>query len=111
MLGRLLVGAFVWLAAVALLIVGLADAARARRVGPAYLITHTASYQRVTVVNARIRRGADRLAIAAAIVEPLRARHTDEVLIYLTEPAQPGRTLLRRIQWSRGGGYSELRIE
>ena len=106
MLGRLFVGALVWLAAVALLIVGLQDSARARRLGPAYVITHTASYQRVTVVDAKIRRGADRQAVAEAIVSPLRSRHADEVLIYLREPAQAGKTVLRRIQWSRGGGYS-----
>ena len=111
MLGRLFVGALVWLAAVALLIVGLEDSARARRLGPAYVITHTASYQRVAVVTAKIRRGADRMAVARAIVTPLRARHTDEVLIYLHEPARPGTTVLRRIQWSPGGGYSELLIK
>jgi len=109
MLGRLFVGALVWLAAVALVIVGLQDSARARRLGPAYVITRTASYQRVTVVNAKIRRGANRQAVAAAIVTPLRDTH-DEVLIYLQEPAQPGKTTLRRVQWSRDGGYSELLI-
>jgi hypothetical protein len=106
MLGRLLVGAFVWLAAMGLFIVGLEDSARARRLGPAYAITHTASYQRVTVVDARIRRGADRRAVAEAIVAPLRATQADEVLIYLSEPARPGQTILRRIQWSRAGGYA-----
>ena len=109
MLGRLFVGALVWLAAVALLIVGLQDCARARRSGPAYVITRTASYQRVTVVNAKIRRGADRQAVAAAIVKPLRDTQ-DEILIYLEEPARPGRTTLRRVQWSRDGGYSQLWI-
>ena len=104
MLGRLLVGALVWLAAVALLIVGLQDSARARRLGPAYVITHTASYQRVTVVTAKIRRGADRAAVAEAIVTPLREKQFDEVLIYLHEPAQPGTAILRRIQWSPAGG-------
>jgi hypothetical protein len=112
MLGRLLVGgALIWLAAVALFIVGLQDSARARRLGPAYVITHTASYQRVTVVTAKIRRGTDRQAVADAIVSPLRARQVDEVLMYLHEPAQPGKTILRRIQWRRGGGYSELLID
>jgi hypothetical protein len=109
MLGRLFVGALVWLAAVALVIVGLQDSARARRLGPAYVITRTASYQRVTVVNAKIRRGANRQAVAAAIVKPLRDTH-DEVLIYLEQPAQPGKTTLRRVQWSRDGGFSELLI-
>ena len=111
MLSRLFVGALVWLAAMALLIVGLQDSARARRLGPAYVITHTASYQRVTVVTAKIRRGADRMAVAKAIVTPLRAKHADEVLVYLHEAAPPGTTILRRIQWSPGGGYSELLIK
>jgi hypothetical protein len=109
MLGRLFVGALIWLAAVALLIVGLEDSARARRLGPAYVITRTASYQRVTVVNAKIRRGASPRTVAEAIVKPLRDTH-DEVLIYLQEPAQPGKTTFRRVQWSRAAGYSELLI-
>jgi hypothetical protein len=110
MLGRLLVGALIWLAAVTLFIVGLQNSTRARRLGPAYVVTHTASYQRVTVVSAKIRRGADRLAVATAIVSPLRAGQVDEVLMYLLEPAQPGKTVLHRVQWSPRTGYSELLI-
>jgi hypothetical protein len=49
----------------------------------------------------------DALPIAWQIVDPAIAEGYDEVLVYVRQPDDPAHTV-RRVQWTRAGGYAEL---
>ena len=80
------------------------DAANTPRVG--WAVTKATAAQHMMVVHVDAERLDDARGIGIQIVEPVRSRGYDEVLIYVR---QPGRRIpaVRRIQWTPRGGYVE----
>jgi hypothetical protein len=80
------------------------DAANTPRIG--WAVTKATAAQHMMVVEVDAERLDDAKGIAVQIVEPVRARGYDEILIYVR---QPGRSTpaVRRIQWTPRGGYVE----
>lgn len=110
MLGRLIVGAIVWLAAAALLAVGLEQSARPRADRPRWMVTHRTAYHDVLLIEATARRDVPALDVAAGIIDAIRPNRYTEILVYVHHRTGWGRTSLRRVQWTRAGGYQELLI-
>jgi hypothetical protein len=80
------------------------DAANTPRIG--WAVTKATAAQHMMVVYVDAERLDDASGIAVQIVEPVRSRGYDEVLIYVRQPGN--RTpAVRRIQWTPGGGYTE----
>jgi hypothetical protein len=80
------------------------DAANTPRIG--WAVTKATSAQYMMVVHVDAERLNDARAIAIQIVEPVRTRGYDEILIYVRQPGN--RTpAVRRIQWTPRGGYVE----
>ena len=127
MAGWLIVGACVWLAALmlfaagvqwsvlppALLPDGAATSSLVRRLNDArppdapitWAVVSATSAQRALVVDVDAVHVDQALAIAAAIVGPLREQYV-EILVYLRRAGTA--STLRRVQWTPAGGYVEL---
>jgi len=80
------------------------EAADTPRIG--WAVTKATAAQHMMVVYVDAERLDDARGIAIQIVEPVRSRGYDEVLIYVR---QPGSRIpaVRRIQWTPRGGYVE----
>jgi hypothetical protein len=69
-------------------------------------VTKATAAQHMMVVHVDAERLNDARGIAVQIVEPVRTRGYDEILIYVRQPGN--RTpAVRRIQWTPRGGYVE----
>jgi hypothetical protein len=80
------------------------DAAGAPQIG--WAVTRATSAENMMVVDVEAEQLSDARAIAIQIVEPVRSRGYDEILIYVRQPAS--RTpVVRRIQWTPRGGFVE----
>ncbi|HEY6362481.1 MAG TPA: hypothetical protein VIX63_15315 [Vicinamibacterales bacterium] len=71
-----------------------------------WVVTKATSAQSMMVVEVDAERLDDAGGIAIQIVEPVRSRGYDEILVYVRQPGSRTRTV-RRIQWTPGGGYVE----
>ena len=60
------------------------------------------------VVEVEARRLEDARAIAEQIVEPVRIRGYEEVLVYVHGPDGGIDAPMRRVQWTRKGGFVEM---
>ena len=80
------------------------DDAKTPRIG--WAVTKATAAQHMMVVEVDAEGLDDAMGIAVQIVEPVRSRGYDEILIYVR---QPGRSIpaVRRIQWTPRGGYVE----
>jgi hypothetical protein len=124
--GWLIVGACVWCAALMLFAAGLqwsvlppdvsdrpATSALARQLNASRPVGTTATWavvsatsaQRALVVEVDAVHLDQAVAIASAIVEPLRAQYA-EVLVYLRRVGEAA--TVSRVQWTPAGGYVEL---
>jgi hypothetical protein len=130
-IGRLLVGGVVWLAVVALFATFLYRSARPVRVpsnesGSAlvrtlnkaqpltdtdwapWLVTRAATAHNVMVIDVEARHLDHAKSIATEIVEPVRSRGYDEILVYVHQAGGKREGAERRVQWTPKGGYVEL---
>ena len=75
---------------------------------PAWKVTRANSAQHALVVDVEAQDVDQARHIATEIVDPVRSRNYDEILIYVRPLGKPdGPT--RRVQWTPGGGYVESR--
>ena len=70
------------------------------------MVTKAAASQRALIVDVDARYPGRAMRIASEIVTPLGASYT-EILIYIRPPGVPAGARVRRIQWTRRGGYVE----
>jgi len=80
------------------------DAAGTPRIG--WAVTRATSAQNMMVVDVDAEQLNDARAIATQIVEPVRSRGYDEILIYVRQPGSRI-PVVRRIQWTPRGGFVE----
>jgi hypothetical protein len=80
------------------------DLSSTPRVG--WVVTKATSAQHMMVVNVDAERLEQARGIAIQIVDPVRSRGYDEILVYVR---QPGRRVpaVRRVQWTPRGGFVE----
>ncbi len=71
-----------------------------------WIVTRATSARRAMVIDVEADQPENARAIAAEIVEPLRAKY-EEVLIYVRPIGSPLNALVRRIQWTPHGGFVE----
>jgi hypothetical protein len=71
-----------------------------------WAVTKATSAQHILVVDVDAERLDDARSIATQIVEPVRSRGYEEILIYVREPGS-STSAVRRIQWTPLGGYVE----
>ncbi|MBI2828117.1 MAG: hypothetical protein HYX77_02445 [Acidobacteria bacterium] len=74
---------------------------------PEWIVTKANSAHHAMVVEVEARRLDEARAIAIQIVKPLRSRGYQEILIYVRRPRSGVDDALRRIQWTRSGGFVE----
>jgi hypothetical protein len=73
-----------------------------------WLVTHAAAAHHVMVVEVEARRVNEAALIASQIVEPVRDRGYEEILIYVRATGANPAAAARRVQWTPRGGYTEL---
>jgi len=73
----------------------------------AWIVTKANSAHRAMVVEVEARRLEEARTIAIQIVQPLRSRGYEEILIYVRGPQGGVDDPMRRIQWTPKGGYVE----
>ncbi len=78
--------------------------------GETWVVTKVTSAHHMLVVNVDADRLSDAQAIAAEIVDPVRDRKFEEVLVYVRQTKSRKAYADRRIQWTPKGGYAELVI-
>jgi hypothetical protein len=78
--------------------------------GESWVVTKVTSAHHMLVVNVDADRLENAQAIATEIVEPVRDRKFDEVLVYIWQKDSRKKYADRRVQWTPKGGYSELVI-
>jgi len=71
-----------------------------------WIVTRATSARRAMVIDVEADKPENARAIAAEIVEPLRAKY-EEVLIYVRPIGSPLNAVVRRIQWTPHGGFVE----
>ena len=71
-----------------------------------WIVTRATSARRAMVIDVEANKPEDARQIAAAIVEPLRAKY-EEVLIYVRPIGSPVHAAVRRIEWTPRGGFVE----
>src|SRR5438093_12621366 len=71
-----------------------------------WIVTRATSARRAMVIDVEADQPENARAIAAEIVEPLRAKY-EEVLIYVRPIGSPLNAVVRRIQWTPHGGFVE----
>lgn len=72
-----------------------------------WIVTKANSAHRAMVVEVEALRLEEARAIAIQIVQPMRSRGYEEILIYVRGPQSGIDTAVRRIQWTPHGGYVE----
>jgi hypothetical protein len=72
-----------------------------------WIVTKANSAHRAMVVEVEASRLEEARAIAIQIVQPMRSRGYEEILIYVRGPQSGMDTAVRRIQWTPNGGYVE----
>jgi hypothetical protein len=75
-----------------------------QRIG--WTVTRATSAHHMMVVDVEARRLDEAKGIASQIVEPVRSRGYEEILIYVRQPGMR-EPAVRRIQWTPRGGYVE----
>ena len=78
--------------------------------GESWVVTKVTSAHHMLVVNVDADRLENAQAIATEIVEPVRDRKFDEVLVYIWQKDSRKKYADRRVQWTPKGGYTELVI-
>jgi hypothetical protein len=78
--------------------------------GEAWIVTKVTSAHHVLVVNVDADQIGNAQKIATQIVAPVRSRGFDEVLVYVWSMHPRKEYADRRVQWTPGGGYTELVI-
>jgi hypothetical protein len=78
------------------------------RVG--WAVTKALSAQHMMVVEVDAERLEDARGIAIQIVDPVRTRGYDEILVYVRQPGRRTPTV-RRVQWTPRGGFVESTYE
>ena len=108
MIGRLLAVGVAWLAAIALFAVLLQSSGHPAPRGPSWRVVRANSAHHAMVMEVEANHLADAPQIAAEIVEPLRTRGYEEVLIYIYPAGERRETApVRRFQWTPHGGFVE----
>ena len=72
-----------------------------------WIVTKANSAHRAMVVEVEARRLEEARAIAIEIVQPMRSRGYEEILIYVRGPQGGTDATVRRIQWTPNGGFVE----
>jgi len=72
-----------------------------------WVVTRATSARHAMVFDVEADKPEDAQKIAVEIVEPLRAKNYDEVLIYVRPIGSPPNVATRRIQWTPRGGFVE----
>ena len=72
-----------------------------------WIVTRATSARHAMVIDVEADKPEDARQIAVEIVEPLRAKHYEEVLIYVRPIGNPFNATVRRIQWTPQGGFVE----
>jgi hypothetical protein len=72
-----------------------------------WVVTRATSARHAMVIDVEADKAQDAHAIAVEIVEPLRAKNYDEVLIYVRPIGNPRNAAVRRIQWTPRDGFVE----
>jgi hypothetical protein len=75
-----------------------------------WTVTHAVSFNRVMVVDVATHQPAQARTIAPMIVGPVRPLKYDEILIYFRATSDRRAPAERRVQWTPGGGYTEMVI-
>jgi hypothetical protein len=108
MVGRLLAVGAAWLAAIALFAVLLQSSGRPTARGPAWRVVQANSAHHAMVMEVEADHLDDAPRIAEEIVEPLKPRGYEEVLIYFHHTGERKDTApVRRFQWTPHGGFVE----
>lgn len=108
MVGRLLAVGVAWLAALGLFAALLQSSGRTTHRGPPWRVLRANAAHHAMVMDVEAQRIDDVHQIALEIVEPLRPRGYEEVLIYFHPAGQHADTApVRRIQWTPHGGFVE----
>ena len=86
----------------------LTKAARDRSDTPriGWVVTKATSAQHMMVVDVEAERIEEARGIAIQIVEPVRSKGYDEILVYVRQPGSRI-PVVRRVQWTPRGGYVE----
>ena len=74
---------------------------------PQYSILEMATAHGAFTLEVEVDAGADTLAIAHQLVEPIKAQYA-EVLVYFYDRSGDGELPMRRVQWAEGAGYTEV---
>jgi hypothetical protein len=72
-----------------------------------WIVTRATSARRAMVIDVEADEPGEAQKIAAEIVEPLRPKHYEEVLIYVRPIGSPLNAVTRRVQWTPRGGFVE----
>jgi len=72
-----------------------------------WTVTRATSARHTMVIDVEADKPEDARQIAVEIVEPLRPKNYEEVLIYVRPIGSPLNATVRRIQWSPQGGFVE----
>jgi hypothetical protein len=75
-----------------------------------WTVTEQLAAHHVLIAHVETKYLDEAMSITRQIVDPVRTRYT-EVLVYIHRPGRPDTLPPRRIQWTRAGGYVELRYE
>ena len=72
-----------------------------------YSILEMATAHGAFTLEVEVDAGADTVAIARQLVEPIKAQY-GEVLVYFYDRSGDGELPMRRVQWTEGNGYTEV---
>jgi hypothetical protein len=72
-----------------------------------WIVTRATSARHAIVIDVEADAPQDAHSIAVEILEPLRAKNYDEVLVYVRPIGSPLNAVVRRIQWTPRGGFVE----
>ena len=72
-----------------------------------WLVTRATSARHAMVIDVEADDPGDARHIAMEIVEPLRSKNYEEVLLYVRPIGSPRNATVRRIQWTPAGGFVE----
>ena len=72
-----------------------------------WTVTRATSARHAMVIDVEADKPEDAHQIAVELVEPLRLKNYEEVLIYVRPIGSPLHALVRRIQWTPQGGFVE----
>jgi hypothetical protein len=86
------------------------NAARPQGNATPWIVTRAVSAHHVLVANVRADNAASARDIATRLVGAVTNRQYDEILIYVWAAGARRQNADRRVQWTPGGGYTELVI-